>query len=778
MHIEFVETQNFRKLKSIRVDISPKTTIFVGPNNSGKTSAMIALSYFLLDQQHCFDINDFTLSNRSKINKIGLQWEQSRTSVDFNYPNLVEWNELLPSLDIWLHVAENEIHYVSHLLPTLDWAGCLLGVRLRFEPKDIQELYKEYLSARDSAKNTIAAAKATKLEGSSNDYTVSLWPMNMQEFLNKKLNKFFTVRAYSLDPSRYIGPENGVARPQPSPAGSEPIEGNPLKGLIRVDKIDANRGFSNLNTKNYNENADGEISYNDKGKLSEQLRSYYKKHIDPTNMPDPSDIDALEAIHQAQKQFNEKLKSGFQSKFEELEDLGYPGVTNPKLDISTIIKPVDGLNHPSALKYRVTSHGDESSLNPLFLPEQYNGLGYQNLISMVFRLMSFRDDWMQVGKAGKKIANKTIDDYFIPPLHLVLVEEPEAHLHAQVQQVFIRKAYQVLRKHADLDEKKALSTQLIVSTHSIHIAHECEFSCLRYFRRQPVINIGEVPVSTVVNLSEVFGKDGETKRFVTRYIKATHCDLFFADAAILVEGPAERMLVPHFIREHFQELNQSYLTLLEIGGSHAHRLRSLIEHLGLITLIITDLDAADPTNNKSSQPVRNQGQVTRNETLKTWLPEKKSLEELLNIDESTKIKEYDSSFSVRVSYQYPVNVHFNGTDSVAETLSNTFEDALVFENLEFFKTLEGSGLIKKFQTAITKNNNPTDLGQAIFKILKTGNKAEFALDILCLQKPEMLKVPAYIAEGLKWLAEKIKHKQKENLSEDHSSTKINQTGVA
>ena len=37
----------------------------------------------------------------------------------------------------------------------------------------------------------------------------------------------------------------------------------------------------------------------------------------------------------------------------------------------------------------------------LKLPEKYNGLGYQNLISMVFDLMGFRDDWMREGKAKR-----------------------------------------------------------------------------------------------------------------------------------------------------------------------------------------------------------------------------------------------------------------------------------------------------------------------------------------------------------------------------------------
>ena len=88
----------------------------------------------------------------------------------------------------------------------------------------------------------------------------------------------------------------------------------------------------------------------------------------------------------------------------------------------------------------------------------------------------------------------------------------------------------------------------MVSTHSNHVAHEVSFSYLRYFRRLPAGMAAKVPVSSVINMSTVFGANGETERFVTRYLRAQHADLFFADAAILVEGPAERMLVPNFIR--------------------------------------------------------------------------------------------------------------------------------------------------------------------------------------------------------------------------------------
>ena len=89
------------------------------------------------------------------------------------------------------------------------------------------------------------------------------------------------------------------------------------------------------------------------------------------------------------------------------------------------------LKHDAAVQYTLSKND-----TTLKLPEKYNGLGYQNLISMVFDLMRFRDDWMREGKAKQATRDS---DRAIEPLHIVLIEEPEAHLHVQVQQVFIRK---------------------------------------------------------------------------------------------------------------------------------------------------------------------------------------------------------------------------------------------------------------------------------------------------------------------------------------------------
>ena len=461
------------------------------------------------------------------------------------------------------------------------------------------------------------------------------------------------------------------------PPESLPIEGDPLEGLIRVDEIGAQRGFGGSQN-----GANGESASTKSGatRLSEQLRDYWKKHLDPSEQPDPSDLGALQAIQAAQDAFDERLTESFAAAFIEVEGLGYPGVTDPRPRVSTKLKAIDGLNHTAAVSFEVDVIAENDTITPLLrLPEDNNGLGYQNLISMIFRLMSYRDAWMRVGKAAKDSSMVRTE-----PLHLVLVEEPEAHLHAQVQQVFIKKAYSVLRAHPSLGTNAKLKSQLVVSTHSSHVAHETSFACLRYFRRLPAGMAATVPISTVINLSEVFGSKSETERFVTRYLRSQHAELFFADAVIMVEGPAERMFLPNFIRAHYKWLDQCYVSLLEIGGSHAHRLHDLIEHLGVLTLIITDLDALGGTPKSSVRPERGASQVTNNATLKSWLPKLTDIDDLFDADESAKIHVRDPLFAVRAAYQVPIKVHRPGSDKAETACPYTFEDALAFENLDFF----------------------------------------------------------------------------------------------
>ncbi|MBS4097952.1 MAG: AAA family ATPase [Sulfuricella sp.] len=757
MYIAYVEISNFRKLLSVRIDLSKETTLFVGANNSGKTSAILALRKFLVDKGKRFRTQDFTLSHWRAINALGKTWEDL---LDEEVPALsaADWEPLLPSLDLWLKVEDSELHHVRGLLPTLDWAGGMLGVRMRLEPKDMEALYREYRTATSDVRALHkAAAATTKLaeDGEAgNRKKLTLWPVSLIDFLGRKLSQHLVMRAYLLDPAKLAPTKDGQAFPQLLAVGALPLESDPLQGLIRVNEISAQRGLGESD----GVDIDGTSNVGrDSQKLSDQLCAYYTKHLDPFETPDVADLTALQAIEAAQEAFDQRLHASFEDAFTEVESMGYPGVSNPKLKIASRLKAVDGLDHEAAVSFEIEMSNNAGGAAPLLhLPESYNGLGYQNLISMIFRLMSFRDAWMRVGKAAKSIKEEKIE-----PIHLVLVEEPEAHLHAQVQQVFINKAYKVLRDHNDLNTNSTLHTQLVVSTHSSHVAHETSFSCLRYFRRLPAGMVVPIPISTVINLSGVFGEGTETERFVTRYLRAQHSDLFFADAAILVEGPAEKMLVPNFIRERYPYLTQCYITLLEINGSHAHRLKPLIEALGLLTLVITDLDAGEAKGGKTvaAQPKRASGQATNNTSLKEWAPRIKDVDGLLSAKPEDKECIGDQLFAVRIAYQLPVNIAKEDGTDIEEALPSTFEDALAFENIEFFKTLEGYGLVCKFREALVNNKGAEAIGLAMFEALRNGSKAAFSLDIILSKDFTNLKCPRYIGEGLEWLEGRLRTKQ-------------------
>ncbi len=731
MNISSVYIQNFRKLHRCLIDFSKKTTLFVGANNSGKTSAMDALAKFLSGRSFVF--NDLTISNRAKINTIGDEWSHKECKEPFD---LVKWETFLPMMDVWLDVKSNEIHYIANIIPTLKWRSGKLGIRLVFQPKDISKLFSEYRNAFFAART---AEDSRASEASEVTSPVKLFPKNLCDFLEEKLNTSFSIKSYVLDPNI-----TGSEPLQTTPFEMECFTDNPLKGIIKIDVIDAQRGFADPDA-----NDAGEKS---RKQLSTQMRSYYDKHLDPEKLPTPKDIEILEVTEKARAAFDVRLTEKFKPAIKELEELGYPGVTDPRITITTKVSTSETLKHESAVQYALSRNDDN-----LKLPEKYNGLGYQNLISMVFDLMSFRDGWMREGKAKKQ---QGADTDAIEPLHLVLVEEPEAHLHVQVQQVFIRKAYSVLRKHGFLEKNPGFSTQLVISTHSSHVSREADFSDLRYFKRLPECADCGIATAKVINLSDVFGVNNDTVKFVTRYLQTTHCDLFFADAAVLVEGSAESMLMPHFIRNKYPELHQRYISILSINGRHSHRLSPLIDRLCIPTLIISDLDSVEKEGyHKTARPERSKGLISGNYAITNWLIKEKDLDKLLDLPPEQKIIKKDTTYEyfIRIAYQMPVKILYNGTET--EALSGTFEDCLVYTNYELFKNLsfkddDAGNLVKEVNASIGKAKTFEDLHKGVYKALREGKsdqKAEFALDLIYNIDPAKLTIPSYIAEGLDWL---------------------------
>lgn len=66
------------------------------------------------------------------------------------------------------------------------------------------------------------------------------------------------------------------------------------------------------------------------------------------------------------------------------------------------------------------------------LPEDHNGLGYMNLISMIFQIEIIRQIFMK-GRNGK-----------MADINLLIIEEPEAHTHPQMQYIFIKNIKKLL----------------------------------------------------------------------------------------------------------------------------------------------------------------------------------------------------------------------------------------------------------------------------------------------------------------------------------------------
>lgn len=742
MRIDHIHIRNFRKLKNCRIDFNKDQTIFVGANNSGKTSAMSAIIWFLKDQNR-FTTREFTLTNWRDINELANSWlavndeVKNREELLASLLSPEQWDNLVPSLDLWINVDEREAYMVYKLIPSLEWKKDLVGVRLRFEPKDIKNLYADF---------RIASLKVKEIKESpqyKDANNVDLFPQNMWDFLNRRgnLNKYFEIKYYVLD-SQNIDYENPDCNVQVTPSIS--LESNPLVSLIRIDSIEAFREFSDPEGRN-----DNEIDT-----LSKQLQAYYRSNFEDETQFDLDDLKLLGEMKKATETYDEKLDKSFRAPIAELNNINYPGFQNPEIHVKSHVSIVDSITHESSVQFTV--QGDDE----LSLPEKYNGLGLRNLISIYLKMVQFREQWTNLDRIEKAGINQ------IEPIHLVFIEEPEAHLHAQAQQVFIRKAMDALTNDSAneiLRNNKNLTTQLVVSTHSNHIVNEVDMCHLRYFKRIIDDHI-KIPVSEVVNLSRTFGDDNDTKRFVTRYIRLTHCDIFFADAIILVEGAAERILMPKFIRD--ENMDNFYISVIEINGSHAHRFDSLTQKLGIPTLIITDIDAQEERLEKgklkwkSAIPQKNKKQKTNNDTIKHWL-KIESIDMLLELPFPHKQRG-----NICISYQTPISVNWTSQkkeDELYEVYPYTFEDSLVFTNIKLFQSDEKMakmGVITTFYNYLKKAISLEDFHEKMFSCLEKRKniKASFATDILCTEQFDKIQAPSYIKEGLIWLQKCLNNK--------------------
>jgi predicted ATP-dependent endonuclease of OLD family len=388
-------------------------------------------------------------------------------------------------------------------------------------------------------------------------------------------------------------------------------------------------------------------------------------------------------------------------------------------------------NSETVIKNNIKYYYKHSDIS---LPESYNGLGYSNLIFMILELTSFIERFKN-SKDEKKSEFLT-----------VMIEEPEAHMHPQMQQVFIK---QIVKK---INEAKTtgLNIQLIITSHSCHIIAEAGIDVEKGFDRIRYFNNIEnkIEINDFHNFKHK-ESDTETFRFLKQYLNLQKCDMFFADKVIMVEGITEKILLPLMINKVAPTLNNEYVSILEVGGAYAHKFKELLQFIKIKTLIITDIDSVDPAKKRQSCPVNFPNACTCNSTLSKWIPNKYLIVELI----ACSFKEKFDGNLIRVSYQIP--------EEEKGHIARSLEGAIINKNLDFFKgqyTIKGGEVVEEIRNVKSSFSllKDMDLNMYPFDLTPSSSeKSEFAFDLMTFDEESTnlkWEVPLYIKEGLEWLA--------------------------
>lgn len=163
-----------------------------------------------------------------------------------------------------------------------------------------------------------------------------------------------------------------------------------------------------------------------------------------------------------------------------------------------------------------------------------NGLGMNNILYIAILIEYFKKRIDKNNTAGQ----------------LLLIEEPEAHLHPQLQA-------SLMSALGDFD------AQVILTSHSTQITSQAVFKSLISLTRR---TDNTISASTLVNNDSL---DDDDVADLERYLDATKSNLLYARRVMLVEGPAELFLIPALVKQiKGIELERSGISVVAIHGVH------------------------------------------------------------------------------------------------------------------------------------------------------------------------------------------------------------------